>query len=67
MAEDENEIDWHRGRIAESQSLITEIEAGNEAGGDVFPETKAEIERLKAQIEQSQLIVAAYEKQLPSG
>ena len=67
MAEDENEIDWHRRRIAESQSLITEIEAGNEAGGDVFPETNAEIERLKAQIEQSQLIVAAYEKQLPSG
>ena len=60
----DEEIDWHRKRIAENQSLITEIEAGNEAGGDVFPETEAEVERLKAQIEQSQLIVASHEKRL---
>jgi hypothetical protein len=67
MAKEENEINWHRELIAENQSLIAEIEAGNEAGGDVFPETEAEVERLKAQIEQSQLIVAAQEKQLPNG
>ena len=32
------------------------------AGGDVFPETQSEIEHLKAQIAQSELIVAASEK-----
>ena len=64
MSNEDDEIDWHRRRIAENQSLLREMEAGNEDGGDVFPETQAEIERLEAQIEQSQLIVAAYEKQI---
>jgi hypothetical protein len=35
------------------------------AGADVFPETQSEVDRLKAQIEQSELIVAGYEKQHP--
>lgn len=62
--EEENEIDWHRRRIAENLSLLEELEAGNEAGGEVFPETQAEVERLRVQIEQSQLIVAAHEKNI---
>ena len=64
MEDDGNEIDWHRRRIAENRALLDELEAGNEAGGEVFPETQAEIERLEAQIEQSQLIVAAYERNI---
>ena len=59
---DDREIDWHRQRIAKNRALIEELEAGNTAGGDVFPETQAEIDRLKAQLQQSELIVAAYEK-----
>jgi hypothetical protein len=62
--EEENEIDWHRRRIAENLSLLDELEAGNQAGGEVFPETQAEIERLRVQLEQSQLIVAAHEKNI---
>ena len=62
--DDETEVDWHRKRIAESRTLLNELEAGNEAGDEVFPETQAEIERLEAQIEQSELIVAAHEKQI---
>jgi hypothetical protein len=57
-------VDWHRKRIAENRTLLDELEAGNEAGDEVFPETRAEIERLEAQIEQSELIVAAHEKQI---
>jgi hypothetical protein len=34
-------------------------------GGDVFPETQSEIDRIKAQTAQSDLIVAAHEKQHP--
>jgi predicted nucleic acid-binding Zn-ribbon protein len=62
--DDETEVDWHRKRIAENRTLLDELEAGNEAGDEVFPETQAEIERLEAQIEQSELIVAAHEKQI---
>jgi hypothetical protein len=62
---DQTEIDWHRELIAKNRLLIEELEQGNTAGGDVFPETQAEIDRLKAQIEQSELIVAAYEKEHP--
>ena len=62
--EEENEIDWHRKRIAENLSLLDELEAGNQTGGEVFPETQAEIERLRVQLEQSQLIVAAHEKNI---
>ena len=62
---DEDEIGWHRELMAKNRALLAELEAGNTAGGDVFPETQSEIERLKAQIAQSELIVAAYEKENP--
>lgn len=64
---DDTEIDWHRRQITDNRSLIEELEAGNTAGGDVFPETQAEIDRLKAQLQQSELIVASYEKQPSQG
>jgi hypothetical protein len=65
MANDNDaEVDWHRKRIAENRILLDELDAGNKAGGEVFPETQAEIERLQAQIEQSELIVVAQEKQI---
>ena len=38
-------------------------EEGNTRGSEVFQEMEAEIERLKAQIAQSNFIVAAHEKQ----
>ena len=60
---DQTEIDWHREQIAKNRLLIEEVEAGNTAGSDVFPETQAEIDRLKAQMAQSELIVAAYDKE----
>jgi hypothetical protein len=59
---DDSEIAWHREQIAMNQSILEELEAGNTAGGDVFPETQSEIDHLKAQIAQSELIVAASEK-----
>ncbi len=59
---DETEIDWHREQIAKNQAILEELEAGNTAGSDLFPETRSEIEHLKAQIAQSELIVAASEK-----
>lgn len=62
MAED-TEIEWHKRQIASNRQLLDQLEAGNMAGGDVFPETQSEIERLRHQIEQSELIVAAYDKQ----
>ena len=61
--DDEAEVAWHRDQIAKNQTILEELEAGNPAGGDVFPETQAEIERIKAQMSQSELIVAAYEKE----
>jgi hypothetical protein len=64
MSVEDSEIEWHRQLIVENQTLLKELEAGNGDGGEVFPETLSEIERLKAQIEQSQLIVAAHEKQI---
>ena len=63
---DDPEIDWHREQIAKNRSLLGELETGNTAGGDVFPETQSEIDRVKAQIAQSELIVAAYEKEHPA-
>ncbi|MTV18238.1 MULTISPECIES: hypothetical protein [Bradyrhizobium] len=63
--QDDPEIDWHREQIAKNRELIAELQSGNTAGGDVFPETQAEIDRLTAQIEQSELIVAAHEKEHP--
>lgn len=62
---DESEIEWHREQIANNRVVLEELEAGNTAGGEVFPETLSEIERLKAQIAQSELIVAAHDKQHP--
>ena len=62
-ATDETEVAWHRDQIARNQTILEELEAGNTAGGEVFPETQAEIERIKAQMSQSELIVAAYEKE----
>lgn len=51
-------------QITKNTAVLQELEAGNTAGGDVFPETQSEIDRLKAQIAQSELIVAAYEKDI---
>lgn len=62
---DDTEIDWHKEQIAKNRAILEELETGNTAGGDVFPETQSEINRIKAQITQSALIVAAYEKEHP--
>jgi hypothetical protein len=59
---DDSEIAWHREQIVKNRVILEELEAGNTAGGDVFPETQNEIDHLKAQIAQSELIVAASEK-----
>jgi hypothetical protein len=63
MTADETEIEWHREQIAKNRVLLEQLEASNTAGGDVFPETQSEIDRLKAQTAQSELIVAAHERQ----
>lgn len=47
------EIDLHREQIAKKSALLEELETSNNAGSDVFPGTQAEIDRLKAQVEQS--------------
>jgi hypothetical protein len=65
MTDDETEIEWHKEQIAKNRVLLEELEAGNTAGSDVFPETQSEIDRLKAQITQSELIVASYERHNP--
>jgi hypothetical protein len=62
---EDTEIQWHKEQIAKNRAVLEELEAGNTAGGDVFPETQSEMDRLKAQITQSELIVAAYEKGHP--
>jgi hypothetical protein len=62
---DDTEIEWHRDQIAKNRALLEELEAGNTAGGEVFPETQSEIDRLKLQIAQSELIVAAHDKLHP--
>jgi hypothetical protein len=62
---DDTEVEWHREQIAKNRTLLEELEAGNTEGSDVFPEIQSEIDRLKAQTAQSELIVAAYEKDLP--
>jgi hypothetical protein len=59
---DDTEVEWHREQITKNSALLVELEAGNAAGGDVFPETQSQIDHLKAQIAQSELIVAAHEK-----
>jgi len=62
---DDTEIGWHKEQIAKNRVLLEELEAGNTAGGDVFPETQSEIDHLQAQIARSELIVAAYRKEHP--
>ena len=57
---DDTEIEWH---IAKNRDELEELAAGATAGADVFPETQSESEPLKAQIAQSELIVAAYENE----
>jgi hypothetical protein len=59
---DDTEISWHREQIAKNRTLLEELEACNTTGGEVFPDTQSEIEHLKAQITQSELIVAASKK-----
>jgi hypothetical protein len=58
----DTEIEWHVEQIAKNRAILEQLETGNAAGSEVFPETQSEIERLKAQIAQSELIVAAYDK-----
>jgi hypothetical protein len=64
---DDSEIEWHRDQITKNRALLDELEAGNRAGGEVFPETQTQIDHLKAQIAQSELIVAAHEKGTMTG
>jgi hypothetical protein len=59
---DDTEIEWHKDQITKNRALLEQFETGNTAGGDVFPETQSQIDHLKAQIAQSELIVAANEK-----
>jgi hypothetical protein len=59
---EEREILWHIEQIAKNRAILEQLDDGNTAGGEVFPETQSEIERVKAQIAQSELIVASYEK-----
>lgn len=61
-AEDVSEIDWHREQIEQNRAALKELEDGNTAGGEVFPETQQQIDVLNKQIAQSELIVAAYDK-----
>jgi hypothetical protein len=62
---DDPEIGWHREQVAKNRAVLEELEAGNQEGGEVFPETQSEIDHLKARIAQSELIIAAYEKENP--
>jgi hypothetical protein len=59
---DDSEIAWHREQIVKNRAILQELEAGNTSGGDIYPETQSEIENLRAQLAQSELIVAASEK-----
>jgi hypothetical protein len=54
-----------KSKLQKTVPFLKKLAAGNTAGGDVFPETQSEIERLKVQTAQSELIVAAYEKEHP--
>ena len=63
--EDASEIDWHREQIEQNRATLKELEDGNTAGGEVFPETQKQIDALNKQIAQSELIVAAYDKKHP--
>ncbi len=63
--EDASEIKWHREQIEQNRATMKELEDGNTAGGEVFPETQSQIDILNKQIAQSELIVAAYDKKHP--
>ena len=65
--EDASEIEWHREQIDQNRAILKELEDGNSAGGEVFPETKSQIDVLNKQIAQSEFIVAAYDKNHPPG
>ena len=58
----DTEVARHREQIAKNRTVLEELEARNTDGRDVFPETQSEIEHLKTQIAQSELIVAASEE-----
>ena len=46
---DDPEIVWHKEQIAKKpRCSLEELESGNTTGGDVFPETQAEIDRLNS-------------------
>lgn len=60
---DDDEIEWHKEQIAKNGAVLTELEASNISGADVFPEIQSEINCIEAQTAQSELIVAAHEKQ----
>ena len=63
--EDASEIDWHREQLEQNRAALKELEDANAAGGEVFPATKSQIDALNKQIEQSEFIVAAYDKKHP--
>ena len=62
---EQNRIEWHREQIEQNRATLKELENGNTAGGEVFPETQSQIDVLNKQIAQSKLIVAAYDKKHP--
>src|SRR4051794_26470024 len=47
---DDLEIVWHKEQIAENRAVLEQLESGNTAGGDIFPETQAEIDLIEAPI-----------------
>ena len=61
---DDDEIAWHKEQIAKNGAVLAELEASTLRGRCV-PRDPTEIDRIKAQTAQSDLIVAAHEKQHP--
>ena len=41
---DDTEILWHLEQIAKNRAILEQLEAGNTARGEVFPETQSEIQ-----------------------
>jgi hypothetical protein len=39
--------EWHKDQTAKNRALLDELETGDPAGGDVFPETQSQIDYLK--------------------
>jgi hypothetical protein len=46
MTDDDAEVEWHKEQIAKNKAVLKELEAGNAAGGGIFPETQSEIDRV---------------------